>query len=173
LAGLQAAAHVADLADREDDVLRQLGQREHVGDPGLKRLLEQARALARGDEDHRRARVLADPGERVARELRPGRRLQDDVEVPAGERAGGLFDVRARADELEPLVVRERLEDLGQTLARPDRVDPEPLGHLAGAVPTNSSFHSLNWRPSPRIESTVSTVFGLSASWMTGLSTNH
>ena len=52
--GLEPAAGVTGLAEREDDVLGQLRQQQDIGDAfGIECLLEQGRGLARGENDDR------------------------------------------------------------------------------------------------------------------------
>src|SRR4249919_2653303 len=51
---------LAPLAEREDDVLRELRKRDHVRDLDLQRLGEDVGALAGAKQDHRGPRVLAD-----------------------------------------------------------------------------------------------------------------
>ncbi len=82
----QAAAGVARLPEREDDVVGQLRQQQDVCDAlGVQRFLEQGRRLARREDHDRRARVLADRCDLVRRERgRPGG-VHDDLEMPAGE----------------------------------------------------------------------------------------
>ena len=85
---LAAPTRVARLADREDDVLGQLRKEQHVGDVGVERLFEQSRGLARGDEDDRRLRVLADRRDLVGGQRRAARGVQHSLEMSAGQRAG-------------------------------------------------------------------------------------
>ena len=78
------------LADREDDVLRQLREEQDVGDVGVECVLEQRGRLTGGEQDDRCLRVLADRGELVGRQLGAAGCVQHGAEVAAGERAGAL-----------------------------------------------------------------------------------
>ena len=60
------AGRLARLADGEDDVLGHLREEQDVRHVGVQRLLEQDRGLARGEQDDRRPRVLAERGDLVA-----------------------------------------------------------------------------------------------------------
>ena len=135
---LRAAALCAGLADGEDDVLRQLRQRDEVGDAVLERLFEQAGAVTGREEDDRRTRVLAHRRQLSRWVLRPTRRVEDRVEVAAGECRGRLLDHLGRSDELELVVGLEGLEDLWEPVAGARDVDAEPffavvlvLGHVS------------------------------------------
>ena len=64
------------LADREDDVVRQLREQEDVGDVRVERLLEEGRRLAGREDDDRRLRVLPDLRDLVLRERRRPRRVR-------------------------------------------------------------------------------------------------
>jgi hypothetical protein len=126
------------LADREDDVLGQLRQEQHVGHVGVERLLEERRVRSRGEHDHRRGRLLADRGQLVdGQRGRPGR-VEHGAEVAAGESRRCLADLLARADDLELRVVGERLAEILEAFARPREVDADALaggviglGHLS------------------------------------------
>ena len=101
------------LADGEDDVLGHLREEQDVGDVRVQRLLEQDRGLARGEQDDRRPRVLADRGDLVDGERRAPRPVEDLLEVPTGEDAGRLGHADARADELD-LACRSRRRGAGR-----------------------------------------------------------
>ena len=138
LSGLSAATLVTCLADREDDVLGQLRQRDEVGDAVLERLFQQPGAVAGREEDDRRPRVLTHCRHLPRRILRATCRVEDRVEVAAGERRGRLLDHLGRPDELELVVCLESLEDLWEPIAGPRHVDAEPflgvvlvLGHVS------------------------------------------
>ena len=129
---------MARLADREDDVLRQLRQRDEVGDAVLERLFEQAGAVAGREQDDRRPRVLAHRCQLSRRVVRPTRRVEDRVEVAAGESRSCLLDHLGRSDELELIVGLECLQDLWKPVAGARDVDAEPffavvlvLGHVS------------------------------------------
>ena len=100
------------LADREDDVLGQLREQQDVGDVGVERGLEQGGGLARGEQDDRCLRVLADGRELVGGQLRAAGRVEDGAEVAAGECARAVGDGLGVADELDLAVPRERLVEL-------------------------------------------------------------
>ena len=67
----------------------------------FERLVEQRAGGRRGDDDDRRARLLADRGDLRRRERLGASAVQDAVEVAAGEHAGSLSDVVAPADDFE------------------------------------------------------------------------
>ena len=100
---------MACLADREDDVLGQLWEQEDVGDVGIECLLEQRRRFARGDEDDRSLRVLADGGQLVGGQRGAARRVQDGLEMTAGECARTFADLFGSPDELDLAVSPEGL----------------------------------------------------------------
>ena len=134
---LRPPARMADLAQREDDVVGQLRERQDVGHAPLERGLEEARAVARGDEDHGRLRVLADRRVLVRGEHRPAGRMHDDVEVAAGQSARGVAHLGTLSDELEPCVPPQGGNELSVAVAGPGRVEAESVAHgvlLAAAV---------------------------------------
>ena len=108
------------LADREDDVVDELRQHEHVGDVGVQRLVEQRTGGGRRDDDDRRPRLFADRGDLGRRERLGPRAVKHAVEVAAGQDAGSLSDMVAPADDLEIGVAGEGLAKVGEavTVAR-------------------------------------------------------
>ena len=73
------------LAEREHDIVRQLGEEQDIGDVRVECLVEQARCLAGRDEHDRRPSVLADRGELVRRQRRRTGRVEHDLQMAAGE----------------------------------------------------------------------------------------
>ena len=124
------------LADREDDVVRELRQEQQVAHVGVERLLEHRAGLARGDQDQRRARLLADRGDLACRERRRASGVDDAVEVPAGEGRSGLRDVLRLADELDLGVACELLTERREAVAVADQVDADALAHRTPPVRT-------------------------------------
>src|SRR3954451_1772122 len=118
------ALGVRGLADREDHVVHQLREDEHVGDVGRQRFLEQLVRGARSDDDDRAAGLLADGGHFGAREALGPRPVQDAAEMPPGEDAGGLGDVVAPAHHLELGVVAQAVAELREAVAVTGEVDP-------------------------------------------------
>ena len=114
---LLLATCVAGLPDREDDVVGELRKQQDVGDVRVQRVFEQARRAAGGEQDHGGLRVFPDRGYIVRRQRRAARRMQHDLQVPAGQGRGALEDVVARADELDLGVLSERLAQVGQAVA--------------------------------------------------------
>ena len=108
---------MARLADREDDVLRQLRQQEDVGDVGVERLLEQRGRLARGEQDDRRLRVLADGGDLVGGEHGAPRCMENRLQVAAGQWARAFADLVRPADHLDLAVPPEGVTELGEAFA--------------------------------------------------------
>src|SRR5438093_8413622 len=165
-----AATDMRGLADREDDVLRQLRQREDVGHACLERLLQQCSAAARAHHDHRRTSVLADGRQLVGGKLRPACGEEHCLEMATGERRSGLCHRLPLPDELYLILRLERAEDLREAVAGTDREDsdvglvahyrppPRACEILLRSMPSDSSVHG------------VSTLAGLSASLMLGRS---
>ena len=115
------------LLDREDHVLDELRQEQDVLDIRVQRSLEERRRLVGGDDHDRRARLLADRSYLAGRERRVTGRVQDAVEVPAGEDAGGLRDVLAPADHIDLRAPAERVTEPGVAFAVAGHVDPGGL----------------------------------------------
>ena len=107
VASVQPLADVARLADREDDVVGQLRQKQDVGDVVLERIFEQRRRAVRGQQDDRRPRVLTQGGDLVHRQRCRASGVQDDLKVAACQRRRGLAHLSRRAYELDFGVVRE------------------------------------------------------------------
>ncbi len=130
----RAPAGMADLLQREDDVLGQLRQQQDVRDVRLEGLLEQGGRLERGDEDDRRPRVLADGRELERRQRLAARAVQDDVEVAAGERARTVADLLRPADELHLVVPLQGGAEAFEPLARARDEDAHAIALLLAVV---------------------------------------
>src|SRR5439155_19153185 len=113
-APLAAAAGVARLADGKDDVLGQLREQQNVGDVCVECFLEQRGRLARGEEDDRGVRVLADRRDLVDGQRRAAGGMDDRLEVASRQRAGALTDLVGVTDELDLAVAPEGVVQLGQ-----------------------------------------------------------
>src|SRR5689334_11931885 len=118
------------LANRKDDVLDELWQQEDIGDVRLECLLEHARRPARGNDQDRGASVLANSCKLVRGQTRAPGRMEDGVQVAARQRRSAVGDMRARADEFDFRVSRERLAKLLEAFARTRCVDADALAFL-------------------------------------------
>ena len=131
--GREPATGVRGLAEREDDVLGQLRKQQDVGDAvGVEGLVEQRRRLAGGEDDDRRARVLADHRDLVGRQGRRAGAVHDHLEVAAGERRRGLGHVLAPADEVDLDMRRERFAQAIEAFAGARHVDANGLALSVG-----------------------------------------
>src|SRR6185437_14337606 len=96
-------------------------------------------------------------------------RVQDGVEVAAGERRGALGDRDARTQQLELGMARQRLAELVEALARTRAVETQTLA-LGGL---RCRHHGLLPGPSPSIDWSSWYVFALSADFTGGRRVNH
>ena len=117
------------LADREDDVLGQRGQQEHVRHIRAEGVFEQGGCLAGRDQQERDTRVLADRRDLVRRQRRRARRKQDTVEMAAFERGRRTARLLGVADDLDSRLLRERLAKLLEALAGAGQIDAGCLTH--------------------------------------------
>ena len=106
------AGRVRRLADREDDVLDELRAASRTSATSASSACSSSPAAARGEQDHRRTRVLADRRQLVRGQRRSPCCVQDGVQVAACQRRGSFGDVGAGADQLDLGVVGERLAEL-------------------------------------------------------------
>ena len=131
-------------------------QQHEVAHVGVERLLQHPGRLgARGDHDHRRAGLLADRRDLHGGEVPTRRRVEHAVQVPAGENPAAPGDLLALADEIDVLLLAERLAQSLESVAVSGAVDADCLGHRM---------------PPPRSVVIVSTWSGLFVALPTGLS---
>ena len=116
-----------------------------------------------------RIAAISPPGSDVA-----AGRVNDDLEVAAGESGRRLADVLAPADEVELWMGRERVAEPVEPVARTGDVDPDALAHgrLSGhhCPPAWSRSSWVPRRPSRRIEFASRRVSGLSLALIGGRS---
>ena len=153
------------------------GQRDDVRDLGVERLRQNAGALAGTQQDHGRARVLADRRVRILRELGPASRVDDCVEVAAGQSRRRLGHLLGHPDELDAAVDAQRIDDLRQALAGAGEVDAQwravaVLTHHLPPAMAKMALTTERLMPSTRTDAAVSTPFGLSWDLIPGRSSS-
>src|SRR5215211_3553963 len=175
------AAGVARLPNREDDVLGHLRKEKDVRYVGVERLVQEDGRLAGREEDHRRRRVLADGRKLVVRQRGAARPVEDDLQVPARERRGGIEDAVAPAHDLDLAVAFQGVAKLGEpvTAARDEDAHLLASGYLCleghgetvlSANGSNRSFWSCSFvSPSASTVPDHSSPSGLSAGSLVGL----
>ena len=97
------------LADRERHVFDELREKQDVRHVRVQRLLEQRGRPAGSNDQDRGAGELANRSELVRRQRGAPRRMEDGVQVTAGERGCASGNVGACAHQLDLGMARERL----------------------------------------------------------------